>query len=132
MGTWSTGVFENDDALDWLQELSDTSSIFVLNVTLQEAKAEYLEAPAGARILGACELIAAVMSEPAAGLPDAARDWVRHQSAADVATMIPSALGAVDRVLGEGSELSELWRENESEYAAWRQCLLDLKTRLAS
>ena len=41
------------------------------------------------------------------------------------------AVQALTRVLGENSELNELWLENEEEYPTWRKEVADLLNRLS-
>ena len=37
---------------------------------------------------------------------------------------------ALDRLLGENSELNELWNENEELYPMWKNLIVQLKKRL--
>ena len=134
MSAWNTGTFDNDDAADWLAELQATEDEAVLQAALEAADAGegYLEAPEGARILCACELVAALVGQAASDLPEIALEWVEHHSALDVSTLLPIARNGIDRVLAVDSELEELWRENADEYSAWRQSVLTLKDRLGT
>ncbi len=132
MSAWNTGTFDNDDAADWLAELQATDDEAVLQAALEAADAGegYLEAPEGARILCACELVAALTGQAASDLPEMALEWVEQHSALDVSMLLPIARNGIDRVLAVDSELEELWRENADEYSAWRQSVLTLKDRL--
>lgn len=135
MGAWNTGTFDNDDAADWLIELRSADDGAILIVTLEAADIgkNYLEAPEGARIICACELVAALTGQAAIDLPEIAREWVRqHHHELDVTPLLPIAKSGIDRVLAEYSELEELWRENADEYAKWRKNVLALKTRLVT
>ena len=133
MSAWGTGTFDNDDAADWLVELQPTDDQAVLHAALDAAEGEgYLEAPEGARILCACELVAALTGQAAADLPEIAREWVEQHRALDVSTLVPMARKGIDRVLAVDSELEELWRETADEYPAWRQNVLTLKVRLGT
>lgn len=46
-GAWDTGPFANDDALDWVWELSESNDLSVIETTLKSAASSsgYLEAP---------------------------------------------------------------------------------------
>jgi hypothetical protein len=50
MGASAIGCFDNDDALDWLSELSDSSDLELIARSLnpEEVEGYYLDAPAGA------------------------------------------------------------------------------------
>lgn len=132
MSGWDTGTFDNDDAADWLAELQTTDDEAVLRAALEavDEGEDYLEAPEGARILCACELVAALTGQAASDLPEIAHEWVEQHQALDVSTLVPMARKGIDRVLARDSELEELWRENVDEYPAWRQNVLTLKARL--
>ena len=46
MGTWGTGIFDNDSACDWAQDLAESSDLSVIEAALDgvlEAGSEYLE-----------------------------------------------------------------------------------------
>jgi hypothetical protein len=132
MGAWAVGVFDNDDAADWMSELANANGSNVLSGAIDAVTSagDYLELPEGSRLLCACEVIAALGSQPATNLPDEVLQWVKSHEALDIAALIPVALQAIDRVLGENSELNQLWQENESEYLMWRETVLSIKGRL--
>lgn len=133
MGAWGIGSFENDDAVEWLDELQASADSSVLQTTLEETENgdEYLEAPEGIHILCAGEIIAALQGQSAPDLPDEARDWVQKHESLEVSTLIPIATRKIDQVLDDGSELRELWQENEADYPAWRETVSALKARLS-
>jgi hypothetical protein len=132
MGAWGAGTFQNDDAADWLYEFTEAGNEAVLRTGLEatEIGEGYLEAPRASRILGACEIVAALRGRPAPDLPEEARNWVEQHAELDVSSLVPVAIGGIDRILAENSELNELWSENQAEYPAWRGSLLDLRSRL--
>jgi hypothetical protein len=132
MGAWGIGVFDNDDAVDWVSKLANADSSDVLSGAIDAVTNadEYLETPEGSRLLCACEVIAALNGQPSTNLPDEVRQWVKSHEMLDIAVLIPVALQAIDRVLGEDSELNQLWRESENEYPMWRETVLSIKGRL--
>lgn len=133
MGAWGTGVFDNDDAVDWVSELASADSSDVLSEAIDAVTNadDYLEAPEGFRLLCACEVIAALNGHPSTNLPDVVRQWTKSHETLDIALLNPVALQAIDRVLGEDSELNQLWQENENEYPMWRETVLSIKGRLS-
>ena len=132
MGAWGIGTFENDDAVEWLDELQASEDRSVLQTALErpEIGEEYIEAPEGIHILCAGEIIAALQGQSAPDLPDEARDWVQEHKSLDISSLIPIATRKIDQVLDDGSELRELWQENEADYPAWRETVSALKARL--
>jgi len=132
MGTWGMGTLENDDAADWLDELQSSNDGAVLQSTLEEHTTTegYLEAPEGVHILCAGEIIAALLGQPAPDLPAGAGDWVQEHESLDASSLIPIAIKKIERVLDNGSELRELWQENEIDYSNWHESVLALKAKL--
>lgn len=135
MGAWGTGTFDNDDAADWLDELDASEDETVLQqavLDVPETAHGYLEAREGARILCAAEIIAALRGRPSGNLPEIANQWVEEHGALDVSLLVPIAVGKIDRILAEDSELKELRSENIAEYSKWRDNVLALKETLKS
>lgn len=132
MGTWGVNTFENDDAQDWLVELQEDGSVdfLVSSLSADEAGGGYLEAPDGARILCAAEVVAAAVSGDRDALPEEAASWLQAQRGIDFARLAPVAKTSVDRVLAEHSELRELWQENAGDFPEWRASVARLRSRL--
>ena len=132
MGTWDTGTFDNDDAMDWAAELADGEDLGVCERSLnpQELQGYYLQAPDCVSILCAGEVLAALRGRPSPRLPEEVQQWVGGHSQLNPTPLVPLALAKIDRVLAEHSELDELWKENETDYPAWRAAVQDLRSRL--
>jgi hypothetical protein len=150
MGAWGTGVFENDDALDWCGEFLDAPSgagsrrspgkDALVTAALQRAadKDEGYEADAASAGLAAAEVVAALAGRPGPELSAADEDstpgevaaWARDRGSDALQQPQVRALAAqaVRRAL-DGSELAELWEEAEHA-AAWRAAVEDLLRRL--
>ena len=134
MGTWGVNTFENDDAQDWIAELQEDGSVdfLVSSFSPDEADGGYLEAPEGARILCAAEVVAAAVSGDRDALPEEAASWLKAQHDFDFAPLAPLAEASVGRVLAERSELEELWQENADDFPEWRASVTRLRSRLAT
>jgi hypothetical protein len=130
MGAWGARSFENDDALDWVWELQESSDASVVRAALAAVPAPEdgeAEAPEAACACAAAEVVAAASGAPAEWLPDDVRDWVAAHGAA-VAGLRAEAHTAVQRVATR-SELQQLWAEADS--AEWDKAIGDLLGRLA-
>jgi hypothetical protein len=132
MGAWDNGVFDNDDAADWMNELAAAHGLEILSNAIYAVvnAADYIEAPEGSRFLCTCEVIVAFNGNPSTNLPDDVRQWVKNHEALDTSMLIPVALQAIDRILGDNSELKQLWEENEQDYPAWQETVLSIKRSL--
>lgn len=132
MGAWGTGIFENDDAMEFLSEAlgedGPDSILEHIEAVTDLGDDDYLEAPEASMALAAAELVATSAGTPSSRLPDEVADglpWEWEPSSDDVA----NAVRAIHRV-AEESELSELWQESEDSFEEWRGVLDNLLKRL--
>ena len=131
MGTWGTGSFENDDAMDWLAELEAEglpAAGFAIQAVLEGAP-DFLEAPVCANAIAAAEVLAALQGKPAAGLPDELTAWIQRSAPTRPSDLVANARRALDLILSQ-SELLDLWAESP-ENNAWLAGMRDLQNRLA-
>ena len=131
MGAWGPGVFENDDASDWVWELEDDNDMSVLHEALAAVVDtpldELIEAPDASNALAAAEIVAAARGHHRADLPSEAREWIGRNAGIVDARTVALAAAAVERVSID-SELKELWEEAESD--EWSLVVSDLLERL--
>ena len=127
MAEWGPGPFENDDAADWVYDL-EAGSIVVLRRALDIATLRYLEVREASIAIAAAEVIAAAVGRPNPALPDLAAQWVREHGKDVSDQLMLMAAAALDRVLGEYSELREVW--SEAPEAGWDHNVQDLRQRL--
>ncbi len=132
MGTWGVGSFENDAASDWALELEDSDDLSVIESTFEKSSVAYLEGSDGEEIIAAAETILALSGSSSASVPAEIQSWVSNHRHLPSGALKPAALSALDRLLGEDSELLELWSEADEEYPRWRANLKRLRESLAS
>jgi len=130
MGTWDVGPFDNDDAADWAYVLQDSNDLSVLEAAFS-VEPGYLESPDGSLIVAAAEALTALRGGPSGSMTPETESWVDAHRALDTSPLVPLALQALDRVLGQESELRELWEENDEEFPNWEASVQDLRARLA-
>ncbi|SDY70708.1 protein of unknown function [Lysobacter sp. yr284] len=134
MGAWGVGTFENDDALDWLGDLTDTDDSAAVRARLAQALAsDCLDAPDATTALAAAETVLSMLDAPTPSLAwhEEFAAWLpRHAAVADAA-LGAAAVDAVDRVLGEDSELRELWDETD-DAGDWRAAVAALRSALVA
>lgn len=131
MAAWGTKTFEEDIANDWLQELIDTSDPheFILDSLVVDV--EYLEAEQASAVLAASETLIALLDEPRVGIPSELVDWVGNNECEDVSDLLEMAIGAVDKVLSDGSELKEIWSDSDA-FDEWQHNVESMKEVLVS
>ena len=132
MGAWGTGIFDDDTAMDFLNELTDSKDpLKLMKSALEDARAaKYLEYDGGQSALVASAITDAILNETshAVGLEELDNLLAKHKGS-DVSSLKSLASAAVRQVLSEGSELRELWAENVEDYPKWRANLESLASR---
>lgn len=128
MGAWGHGNWENDDAMDLVQDLSKPN---VLRESLLAASTPSGREETGTccRALAAAEVVAALVGEPSSHLPDEVSAWVAEHRTAESTELVALAQAAVAAVEGE-SELQELFDEDGRD-DGWHAVVGDLRRRLS-
>ena len=130
MGASGAKAFDNDDAMDWLSELSASADDSVLSQAFDAVlSAEYVEVPEASVAIAAAEVVAGAVDAPGRSVPPEVAAWIQaHGSTVTPATTI-KAQEATTRVATD-SELNELWTDSPSANF-WREEIVDLQRRLA-
>ncbi|MFE5721293.1 DUF4259 domain-containing protein [Streptomyces erythrochromogenes] len=117
MGTWGTGPFEDDSALDFVDHLrmlpADEVAVELERAVRSVAEEEdYIEYSAGVSAVAAAALLSGQCR-------DDLREWP-----AGIPALTPElaelALRAVERAHSEGSHLWELWTESGKYGEVWK------------
>jgi hypothetical protein len=135
MGAWGTGILEDDSACDFLDGLARAPAPFAAMAEALEGamRAEYLEYDEGQAALVSAAVIDAVSRGAALeGVDDDAVAWLAGLDAGQARPLRGAAAGACRRLLGAGSELRELWSENEEDFPAWQAQIEGLAGRLSA
>lgn len=131
MGAWGSGPFENDDAGDWVYDLEGADDFALVRDALDVASSRYLDAHEGAAAVAAAAVVAAALDAGAVdGLPEEVVAWLEGHARQSEKADAARAAAALDRVVGEHSELADLWDE-APDGPAWRSGIAALRSRLA-
>jgi hypothetical protein len=133
MGAWGNGSFDNDDAADFLADVTDGSDLALVReifATVLGAE-EYLEAPDASQAIAAAEIVAAAVGRPtpAAQEEEELSEWLARVRPPVEPDLIKQAVQVLDRIVGENSELRELWEESD-ELSEWEATVVTLRSRL--
>ena len=129
MGAWGHGSFDNDDAQDWLFELTESADGQALEAAVTAVDSdEYLEAPECSIALAAAEIVAAIHLGNDENLPEEVRAWVEENDIEVSTEQVSAAAVAVAKIRLD-SELQELWEDSE-EYDAWVALVSNLEANL--
>src|SRR4051812_49117326 len=131
-GAWGYESFANDDALDWVENsLMPGGQRAVEKTIAGVAKGKgYLQAPEGCFAIAACEVLAAAQGRASPNLPKDIAALAKRLSSKPNESVRKNARDALDRVLGDQSELSALWKDAKVDFEKWKKSVEDLKSRV--
>lgn len=136
MGAWSVDAHGNDDAVDWAYELEEAEDLTPVEAAIQAVLSvgeDYLEAPEATIALAAIEVLARLTGNwgERNSYTETIDKWVEQATAVPTREILLDAQSAIDRILGENSELRELW-EDSDDYDAWVQSVQSLRSRVGA
>lgn len=137
MGAWDYGIFDDDTAYDFTDEIKTDAKAFFKTSFEEALAADYLEYDACHKVT----VSAAYMDNLLNGTQyrtdsndqtdeGNVNTFSSLHKNLDVSNLKTLAIQALMKVLSDDSELNELWRDNEELYPKWRQNLEDLIKRL--
>jgi hypothetical protein len=133
MGAWGPGVFENDAASDFNEDIYDQGpdyirKVIVMVVALPEQA--YLDADEASMALAAIEYVAASKGKPMPGLTTLVKDWIENESYEADDDLLLYCIKAINRILNN-SELKDIYSEESGEPdIGWIASVSDLKERI--
>lgn len=128
MGTWGSGSFENDLALDWVADVVDEPTVSKVEATLRLAlEADDPDDVDSSFGLAAAELVAAAVGCASPDLPADSGQWAEPLRG-PLGELVDLALRAVGRI-GTRSERAEIMAE-AGLTDEWQAELGDLARRL--
>jgi hypothetical protein len=135
MGAWAEDAFGNDTACDWAGDFSETPSldaiISAINCVLQSE--DYLDSDDACEGLVACEIVARLKGSwgERNAYSEEVDKWVESVGVSPSLDLVAAAEKAINRILGEDSELQELWDE-DGKNEKWHTQMNDLLKRVKS
>lgn len=136
MGAWSHDSFGNDDACDWAYRLEDCDDLSLIESTLDAVLAagdDYLASPEAAEAIAAAEAVARLQGH--FGICDSYSEtldaWVKKIQLKPSSALAGKTQRALDRIVGEASELREWWDDSD-EGEAWAAAVKELRSRVVA
>jgi hypothetical protein len=134
MGAWGHQVFENDGAMDFAGTVVDGAGVTVLQDAFDQVIGigdDFLDSSVAEEALMAAEIVARLNGKPG---PQSSYfknvdAWISRQSQKPAPALIDKARHAVKRILGENSEIVELWQDSD-QFELWRAGIENLQARL--
>lgn len=139
MGAWGHKTFEDDSALDLIDDLIDSDNpLDEIEQSLSKVQeGEYLEYDDGQVVSVALAILDYALHDDAPDRNEIEEDveglraWLDTLDRARLRALLPAALRGADVLVSPQSELAELWAENEELFPQWRDLILARRDRLA-
>ena len=130
-GAWGHKSFENDDALDWVENFLKSGGQSAVEKTIASvAKGSgYLEAPQACYAIAACEVLAAAQGRTSPDMPAEVAAIAKKLPSKVSDSVRKNARDALDRIL-TGSELNDLWKDSKGSFEKWKKTVEGLKSRV--
>jgi len=137
MGDWGPGVFDNDTAADWALRIENSTDMSLIESTIEKVLKvgdEYLPAEIAREAYAAIEVVARLKSKGGDknAFSEPVDKWVEENKFDISSSLLDSCEIAIDKIVGNNSELNNVWRKNEKYYGQWKQGVIDLKKRISS
>ena len=131
MGAWGHGSFENDSALDWMDNAFRPGGAAAVEAALryvaESAEDANIDVDEASAVVAAAEFVAAARDGDLSRLGTAQNDFAAHRQSLTSPRLLPLARKALARVLRK-SELQELWSEGQDK--SWLDEMNNLLARL--
>jgi hypothetical protein len=133
MGAWGKGIYDNDDACDFVGEVVDSLDLSRINAAVNEVldANQYLEAPLAAQGLVAADVVARLRGQwgDRNSYTGVIAQWAERANVTASDELLLKARQVVHRVRTEPSELLELWSD-DPDPETWHATLDTLLQRL--
>jgi hypothetical protein len=135
MGAWGHRAFDNDTANDWAYDLREADDLSLVESALAELEGvgdEYLDQDVACNALAACEVLARLRGNHGYenSYTKKVDEWVKAHPLMPPSSLLARAAAAIDRILGDDSELRELW--DETGDTDWHDGVRELRQRVGS
>jgi len=133
MGAWAEDTFGNDMACDWAGAFLGQPGLPAVKAAIDAvlAEDEYLDSDEACECLAACEVLARLQGKW--GLRNAYSEnldsWIEANPTEIPNDLKLAATTAIEKILGENSELPSLW-DDGGRNEAWHQAIDDLRARI--
>jgi hypothetical protein len=138
MGAWDCGIFDDDTAYDWFDEIAEDARAFFAGSFKAAISADYVDYDLAHRVTVSAAYMDNLLNGTLFRNDNDGQDDITNVNQfgnlctnLDVSDLKKDAIAALQKVLGDRSELNELWSENKTLYPRWRQNLLDVVERLS-
>lgn len=123
MGAWGMGVFQDDTACEIMEHLIQNriSLEELINKAVASSLTEYVEYEVCHEIIVAGALANALLNGVVYQGINGLAAWLENQDKEAAVAHKADLIMALNKVIGENSELNELWSKNADDYPVWRE-----------
>ena len=135
MGAWAEDAFGNDTACDWAANFADDPGLEKVEEAIDSViqSEDYLDADQASECLVACEIVARLKGNWGTKntYSEQIDKWVESVQITPSSELIDKSKNAIHKILGDDSELKELWDE-DGENKKWHNEINNLLERVSN
>ena len=132
MGAWGLGNFDNDMAADWSYGLEGCKDLSVITSAIDAVFEDgYIDSAVGCEALAAIDVLARLNGKFSVkdSYTETVDAWVASVDVKPSGELLEKALKVLELIVGESSELAELWDESD-EFDDWKLVVESLSLSL--
>ena len=133
MSAWGISNFENDTALDWVNEVIDSKEVEnfkeSVELFLKSFSVENTSLMDCSKFLAIAETMAALLGSPGQDFPEELQDWIETKYIKIEASTVESAKRGVQMIMND-SEAKEMYLDS-GYFKSWQKAQKDLIKRLS-
>tara|TARA_Y100000766_G_scaffold163849_1_gene140943 strand:+ start:3274 stop:3678 length:405 start_codon:yes stop_codon:yes gene_type:complete len=133
MSAWGISNFENDTALDWVNEVIDSKEVEnfkeSVELFLKSFSVENTSLMDCSKFLAIAETMAALLGSPGQDFPEELQDWIETKYIKIETSTVESAKRGVQMVMND-SEAKEMYVDS-GYFKSWEKAQKDLIRRLS-
>lgn len=134
MGAWGMGIFDDDTSCDIIEDAIENGATIetLVEKAVSIDGSAYIEYEDCHQIIVSAAMVDSLLNDVNHSNSEEARDWLSRQNADSIIVYKQKLVGLLEKVIGQDSELNELWEENEEDYPEWKGNIQSVITSLSS
>lgn len=135
MATWGLGVFDDDLAMDWVDQVleSEDAPAMFESIFVYALDTNYVSHEDSCAVTASCAIIDSLVNGTVYPMESQdLKEWLKDNSDLEVEGLCQLGARALDVIMSKKSELNELWQESGAEYGDWKLRIKNLQNRIKS
>lgn len=133
MATWGLGVFDDDLAMDWVDQVleSEDAPAMFESIFVYALDTNYVSHEDSCAVTASCAIIDSLVNGTVYPMESQdLHEWIKDNPDLEVGKLGKLGASALDVIMSKKSELNELWQDSGAEYEDWLLRIKNLQKRV--